>query len=166
MCVKSLSWDGAVVLLFTGLRSAGSGPASPTVPTDTANLFLESRSELSKLNPWALLETQRNLELQMWCQRYLWTCLSWGKASCLMWPLQDASFCFLLLWLEGTDPGGEVLLWGHPVLQWEALGGQGTLCSVALAAFTLLIPRGIPSCRAQCMVNTGLACSKTVATVR
>lgn len=95
---------------------------------------------------------QCNLELQMWCQRYLWTCLSWGKASCpVMWPLQDASFCFLLVGLEGTDPGREVLLWGHPAV--GSSGGQGTLCSVALTASTLLIPRGIPSCRVKCTVN-------------
>lgn len=64
MCIKSLPWDGgAVVLLLTGLRSAGSGPASPIVPTDTGNLFFGGRSELSKLNPRALLEK--------WCHMFL-----------------------------------------------------------------------------------------------
>lgn len=54
-----------MVLPLTGLRNAGSGPASPIVPTDTGSLFFGGRSELSKLNPWALLEkmVQHTLEL-------------------------------------------------------------------------------------------------------
>lgn len=64
MCVKSLSWDGGVVvLLLPGLRNAGSGPASPIVPTGTGNLSFGNRSGLSKLNPWALLEK--------WCNAFL-----------------------------------------------------------------------------------------------